>query len=153
MLCKHIRIEHLAEGIITPSRRPSNSGGVVWADRGMAAANAARTSIEVLGAIGVIDASTGWIPVTGQVVVIATGVYLAGDFLYNNVKPFRDATDDTGRFIASTATDAYQFGESAVKSADKVDKVVSSSLHAAKSFGSGALHTARSVMHDVVSFL
>jgi hypothetical protein len=144
----------LAEGTITPSRRPSNSGGVVWIDRGMAAANAARMSMEVLGAIGVIDASTGWVPVAGQVVVIATGVYLAGDFLYNNVKPFRDAVDDTGRFIASTATDAYHFGESAMKTVDStVDSAVSSSLHAAKSFSSGALHTARSVADDVGSFL
>ena len=139
---------------------PPDSGGWGWSDRGVAVANAAGTTVGVLGAVGVIDATTGWIPVAGQVVVIASGIYLAGDFLYDNVKPFRDAVNDTGRFIAGAAVNTYHFGETAVSDGlhvagdvqNAVDNTVSSGLHTAESFGSGAVKTGKSLVHGVASF-
>jgi uncharacterized protein YukE len=140
---------------------PPDSGAWGWTDRGMAAANAAGTTVGMLGAVGVIDASTGWIPVAGQVVVIGTGLYLAGDFLYHDVAPFRDAINDTGQFIANTAVGGYHLTETAVSDglhaagdvANTAGDVVSSGVHDVESVGSGAVHTARSVVDSVGSFL
>lgn len=139
---------------------PPDSGAWGWTDRGMAAANAVGTGVGMLGAVGVIDASTGWIPVAGQVIVIGTGLYLAGDFLYNNVTPFRDAVNDTGQFIANTAVAGYHLAGTVVNdglnvAGDVVNTagdVVSSGVHAAESLGSGAVHTASSVIDSVGSF-
>jgi hypothetical protein len=43
-----------------------------------------------------LNASLDWIPVAGEVVMIGTGVYLAGDFLYHHWKPFHDIANDIG---------------------------------------------------------
>ncbi len=43
-----------------------------------------------------LNASLDWIPVAGEVVMIGTGVYLAGDFLYHHWKPFHDIANDVG---------------------------------------------------------
>ena len=43
-----------------------------------------------------LNASLDWIPVAGEVVMIGTGVYLAGDFLYHHWTPFRDIANDIG---------------------------------------------------------
>jgi uncharacterized protein YukE len=43
-----------------------------------------------------LNASLDWIPVAGEVVMIGTGVYLAGDFLYHHWTPFRDVANDIG---------------------------------------------------------
>ncbi|MGA8461533.1 MAG: putative T7SS-secreted protein [Streptosporangiaceae bacterium] len=43
-----------------------------------------------------LNASLDWIPVAGEVVMIGTGVYLAGGFLYHHWKPFHDIANDIG---------------------------------------------------------
>jgi uncharacterized protein YukE len=43
-----------------------------------------------------LNASLDWIPVAGEVVMIGTGVYLAGDFLYHHWTPFRDVANAVG---------------------------------------------------------
>jgi hypothetical protein len=43
-----------------------------------------------------LNASLDWIPVAGEVVMIGTGVYLAGDFLYHHWTPFRDVANAIG---------------------------------------------------------
>jgi uncharacterized protein YukE len=43
-----------------------------------------------------LNASLDWIPVAGEVVMIGTGVYLAGDFLYRHWTPFRDVANAIG---------------------------------------------------------
>jgi uncharacterized protein YukE len=43
-----------------------------------------------------LNASLDWIPVAGEVVMIGTGVYLAGDFLYHHWTPFHDIANDIG---------------------------------------------------------
>jgi len=56
-----------------------------------------------LAAVGAIDASVGWVPVAGQVVIVATGLYLAGDWAYNNVQPFHDFVDSAASDTVSVA--------------------------------------------------
>ncbi len=51
------------------------------------------TVTAVAGALGVEAASVGWIPVAGQAVVIATGLVLAGDYLYHHWKPAKEVID------------------------------------------------------------
>jgi len=73
-----------------------HSTGENVANRVAAGANAAGTGAVMAGESGAatvakiagIDASTGWIPVAGQAVMLGTGLYLAGDWAYNHVKPF-----------------------------------------------------------------
>jgi hypothetical protein len=43
------------------------------------------------------------IPGVGEVAIAATGVYLAGDFLYHHWTPFHDAADAAGHAIVKTA--------------------------------------------------
>jgi hypothetical protein len=62
------------------------------------------------------------IPGVGEVVIAATGVYLAGDFLYHHWTPFRDAANAAGHTIVKVA-DAT--GHAAVKVADDVGHAAS----------------------------
>jgi hypothetical protein len=65
-------------------------------NRVMAGANGISTVI-------VLNAATDEIPVAGEVVMIGSGLYLGGDWLYNHWSPFHDAMDDTGHVIAGGA--------------------------------------------------
>jgi hypothetical protein len=56
-----------------------------------------------LAAVGGIDASVGWVPVAGQVVIVGTGLFLAGDWAYNNVKPFHDFVNTAASDTVSVA--------------------------------------------------
>jgi hypothetical protein len=49
----------------------------------------------------VLNAATDEIPVAGEVVMIGTGLYLGGDWLYNHWSPFHDAMDDAGHGIST----------------------------------------------------
>ncbi len=88
---------------------PDDSGSVRAVDRGMAAANGVVSADAMLGgagtealggALGIVDVSTSWIPVAGQVVLAGTALYLAGDWAYNNVKWFHNGVDDVGHDLA-----------------------------------------------------
>ena len=83
-----------------------SSGEKTWL-RVAAASNAAGTVVvlagdgtvtAVAGALG-IDAAVGWVPVAGQAVVIATGVFLAGDYLYHHWKPAKVVIDAVGHGV------------------------------------------------------
>ena len=89
--------------------KPDDDGTAGWVDRSMAGANgvvsldavAGGAGTDALGgALGIVDVSSGWIPVAGQVVLAGTALYLAGDWAYNNVKFFHDGIDDTGHGLA-----------------------------------------------------
>lgn len=85
------------------------------ANRGAAVLNAGATMTVLLAA----NASCDWIPVVGEVVMVVTGVYLAGDWIYNSYKHggwAKTAADATGNFVAHTAPHAVASG---VKSAAK----------------------------------
>jgi uncharacterized protein YukE len=77
--------------------KPEDSGAMGWVDRGAAAANAGTTGM--LLALNATDE----IPVWGEAVAVGTGLYLAGDFLYHNFKPFHDLCNTVGSGIATGA--------------------------------------------------
>ena len=80
---------------------PEDKGAMGWVDRGAAGVN--------MGAIGADLAFANTldeVPVLGEVVMVAdvaTGVYLAGDFLYHHFKPFHDVANTVGHGVASAA--------------------------------------------------
>ena len=89
--------------------KPDDQGAAGWVDRSMAGVNgvvsldaaAGGAGTEALGGVlGIVDVSSSWIPVAGQVVLAGTALYLAGDWAYNNVKFFHDGVDDVGHGLA-----------------------------------------------------
>lgn len=79
-------------GDVTDMISPQNKGALGWADRGVAATNAGFLTADLVGADLVMD----MIPGLGEVAIAATGLYLAGDFLYQHCTPFRDVANDVG---------------------------------------------------------
>jgi hypothetical protein len=63
-----------------------NSVAEDTANRGAAVANGVSTVL-------VLNAATDEIPVAGEVVMIGSGLYLGGDWLYNHWSPFHDTVD------------------------------------------------------------
>jgi hypothetical protein len=88
-------------GDATDMISPQNKGALGWVDRGVATANAGFLTADLVGADLVMDA----IPGVGEVAIAATGLYLAGDFLYQHWTPFRDVANDVGHATAVVATD------------------------------------------------
>jgi hypothetical protein len=66
---------------------PQDSGVLGGVDRGAASVN---------GVLLTINMFTDEMPVVGEVVIIGTGVYLAGDFLYHHWTPFHNVANDVG---------------------------------------------------------
>jgi uncharacterized protein YukE len=75
---------------------PQDKGAMGWVDRGAAGVNGG-----LLAANLMLDE----IPVAGEVVMIGTGVYLAGDYLYHHWTPFRNVADDVGHGTVTVAKD------------------------------------------------
>ena len=73
---------------------PQDSGAMGWVDRGAAGVN---------GALLIANMATDEIPVVGEVTLIGTGVYLAGDFLYHHWTPFHNVANDVGHATADAA--------------------------------------------------
>lgn len=99
---------------------PDQGGTMGNVERGVAVANGVGTggllAVDGLGlaeAGGVLAADTalGWVPVAGQVLVVGSGLYLMGDYLYTHTKWFHDTVDavgdglaDAGKAVAHGAT-------------------------------------------------
>lgn len=66
---------------------PQDSGTLGNADRLVAGTN---------GLLITLDLATGELPVVGEITLAATGMYLAGDFLYHHFTPFHDVADEIG---------------------------------------------------------
>lgn len=79
--------------------KPEDSGAMGWVDRGVAGVNFGLSGADLLGLAGV----TAEVPVAGQVILIGTGLYLGGDYLYHHWKPFHDVVNDVGHATASAA--------------------------------------------------
>jgi hypothetical protein len=90
---------------------PQDTGAVGWVDRGAAAVNGGFLTADLLGAEAVMDV----IPGVGEVAIAATGLYLAGDFLYHHRAQLHDAADAAGHIIVKVADDT---GHAAVRAAD-----------------------------------
>lgn len=89
-------------GIIDP---PQRHGAWSVIDRSAAAVNGLDVAAFTFapGLLG-LDAATGWIPVAGQVIVVATSAYLVGATLYATWRPFRRVVNDVGRGIEHVAS-------------------------------------------------
>lgn len=73
---------------------PQDKGALGWADRGVAGFNGALITANL-----VMDE----IPGVGEVMLAASGVYLAGDFLYHHWAPFHDVADEVGHATVKVA--------------------------------------------------
>ena len=57
----------------------------------------------VNGGLLVANLAMDEIPVVGEVVMVGTGVYLAGDYLYHHWTPFRNVSNDVGHATVTAA--------------------------------------------------
>jgi hypothetical protein len=92
---------------------PEDKGAMGWVDRSAAGINAAAVGTGLVSDLMEANMLDD-MPVVGEVVMVAdvgTGIYLAGDFLYHNVKPFHDVCNAVGSGVASAA-DATAHGVS-----------------------------------------
>ncbi len=103
---------------------PEDSGAMGWVDRGAAGANAALVTGDLAVTAGVFGAEAT-IPVAGEVLMVGTAAYLAGDYLYHHWEPFRNvcntvadttvsvvkdvghAASDVGHGVANVAEDVW----------------------------------------------
>jgi hypothetical protein len=83
---------------------PQDKGAMGTADRIVAGTN---------GALITLDLAIGGLPVVGDVALAATGVYLAGDYLYHHWTPFRDVAGDVGHATVKVADEAGHVASSA----------------------------------------
>jgi hypothetical protein len=83
---------------------PQNQGTLGNADRVVAGLN---------GLLITGDMVLGGLPVVGEVALAATGIYLAGDFLYQHWTPFHDVANDVGHASVRAADDVGHAADSA----------------------------------------
>jgi hypothetical protein len=99
---------------------PQNKGALGNADRVVAGLN---------GALITGDLILDGLPVVGEVALAATGIYLAGDYLYQHWTPFRDVANDVGHAVVTTVDSDVHAVEGDLHAAD-------STWHAVTSIGS-----------------
>lgn len=83
---------------------PQDKGAMGWADRGVALGN---------GGLITADLVMAELPVVGEVALAATGMYLAGDFLYHHWTPFHDVADEAGHATVQVVDGAGHVARSA----------------------------------------
>jgi uncharacterized protein YukE len=91
-------------------RNPEDGGVMGDVDRGAAAANMGLSGADFVALAG----ASFEVPIAGQVVLIGTGLYLGGDYLYHHWAPFRDVANDIGH---ATVAGADDIGHAAVSEA------------------------------------
>jgi hypothetical protein len=111
---------------------PPDKGAMGWVDRGAAGVN---------GTLLILNASMDEIPVAGEVVMIGTGLYLAGNFLYHHWKPFTNVCNDVGH---GTVVAAKWTGHAATTAWNWTS-------HTASSAWDGTTHVAGKAWHSVTS--
>lgn len=89
---------------------PEDSGALGWVDRGAAATNAALVGTDLAMTAGVFGAEAT-IPVAGEVLMVGTAAYLAGDYLYHHWAPFRNLCNTVGDGTVSVLKDVGQGAE------------------------------------------
>jgi hypothetical protein len=132
--------------------------GVNLAGIGMAALGTG-VGASAAGLIG-INAVADWIPVVGEVVMGATAVYLAGEWIYNHRVGIGHAAVAVGHAVAGAATatghaveqaaewTAEQEAQLARASLDAAHTVVSGAVHAGQQVASTAEHAAAGAVHS-----
>jgi hypothetical protein len=89
--------------LINPGVENKTEGNVV---RGAAGLNIVGTGMAFAPGMATlvgINAVADWVPVAGQVVMLGTGLFLAGDWAYHNVKWFHDGADAVGHVASEGA--------------------------------------------------
>ncbi|MFC1441148.1 hypothetical protein ABUW04_23085 [Streptacidiphilus sp. N1-10] len=97
---------------------PEDKGVMGTVDRTAAGVNAAAVGGSLAYELITANSLDG-VPVVGEVVMVAdvaTGVYLAGDFLYHHFKPFHDVANTVGHGVATAAKDVSHGVSSAAHS-------------------------------------
>lgn len=83
---------------------PEDKGAMGWVDRGAAGVNAGLAGWDTAALLLTpVDA----VPVVGEVVMVGTGLFLGGDYLYHHWKPFKNVCDSTGHAVASAAKSTW----------------------------------------------
>ncbi|HEY1574866.1 MAG TPA: hypothetical protein VGG05_26290 [Pseudonocardiaceae bacterium] len=113
---------------------PEDSGVMGDVDRAAAGVN---------GALVIANLATDEIPVVGEVTMIATGVYLGGDYLYHHWPWFHDTANTVGHAVATAAT----------TTAHAVASAATTTAHAVSSAASTAGHAASSAWHAATGWL
>jgi hypothetical protein len=96
---------------------PQDQGAMGWADRSVAVVN---------GGLITADLVMASFPGVGEVALAATGMYLAGDFLYHHWTPFRDVANDVGHATVHVADDVGHAASSAWHSVTSVTSAIGS---------------------------
>lgn len=87
---------------------PPDKGDLGNVDRGVAFVN---------GGLIAANLALDEFPVVGEAMMIGTGVYLAGDYLYNHWTPFHNFCDSVGSSVVNSVTSIGHLGSSAWHSA------------------------------------
>jgi hypothetical protein len=80
-------------------------GGTAVSEEVVAEGGEVATEAAVDTGLVTLNASMDWIPGAGQVVMIGTGAYLAGTFLYQHWTPFRDVAKAVGHATVRVVDD------------------------------------------------
>lgn len=109
----------------------STAGSVI--DRSMAGLNLAGMGADLAGESGLIatDGALSAVPVAGEVAIVGTGLYMAGDYLYHHWTPFRNVCNDIGHTTAHVAGD---IGHAAAQATDDIGHAASSAFHTVTSW-------------------
>ncbi|MFJ3698650.1 WXG100 family type VII secretion target [Streptomyces sp. NPDC090052] len=83
--------------------KPEDKGAMGWVDRGAAGVNAGLATWDTLALLTPLDA----VPGVGEVVMVGTGLYLGGTYLYHHWKPFKNVCNATGHAVASAAKSTW----------------------------------------------
>ncbi len=143
---------------------PDEGGAWGTVEQGSAAVNGVATGglmtadalgMTEVGGVLATDATLGWVPVAGQVLVLGTGLFMAGDYLYTHEAWFRDGVDTVGHAVSGVAEEVWNLDVSEVHLAGSVmhdvgSTVVSgaeSAVSGAESVGSTVVSGASDVAH------
>jgi uncharacterized protein YukE len=80
-------------------------GGTAVSEEAVTEGGEVATEAAVDTGLVTLNASLDWVPVAGEVVMIGTGVYLAGTFLYKHWTPFRDVARAVGHATVRVVDD------------------------------------------------
>lgn len=96
------------------------------------------------GALLGVDAALGWIPVAGQVLLVVSGLVLAGIWAYDNVKPFHDFCNAAGSETVHVAQDAWN---AASHEASNIGHGVQNAIGGVGNAFGGAAHAVTGFFH------
>jgi hypothetical protein len=148
---------------------PDEGGAWGEAEQGMAVVNGVGTTgllavdgfglAEAGGVLGA-EAALSWVPVAGQVLVIGTGLYLMGNYLYAHAQWFHDGIDAVGHGLAvagaSVGRGAVAAGHAVGAGLDDASQAVGTGWNdASHAVGTGLRDTGQalgSAAHSVAGF-